>query len=560
MDQQLILERYRPLEILGEGGHGTVVLAFDTRMARRVAIKSIPLPERRGTVGLEEARTAALLNHPAIVTVHEWDADEDEAFIIMEFLDGASLTDVLDRFGPLSPDAAVAILKPVAKALTFAHENGVLHLDVKPENVLVLRDGRVKLTDFGVASLLTTEGYGHGAGGTLGFMPLEQLHGNAVDERADEWAYAALAFETLADANPFAADTPEEAAFRIEYGDVSVPSEFEPSLDPAVDDILLAALSTDPDGRYASVTDMADALTANLGDPAEGRAELVDMVHDLVGPRDERAQPVLGLWDRLAPYSDRYRRVGAAVVTGWLAFGGLSPFDLGTAALVGAVALAATAALAAPAAGLALGLGAFAVGLGALNPLAGVVFAIVAGTWWLLIGRRGFFDGYAPATAPAAGVLPVGLTPPLLLGFVYGPVRAAAAAGLSALALMAASASTGGAAPFLDVAPEFFLDPLGGSLEGVVGGTGDMVGPAIAMLAWAAAGSLMAAFSVRGTRAAAGLGTLAGLGVMLGGYALWGLASGADPFATGDVLNHMAGSLILMVVVIAAGPPTHGAE
>ena len=99
MDQQLILERYRPLEILGEGGHGTVVLAFDTRMARRVAIKSIPLPDRRGTAGLEEARTAALLNHPTIVTVHEWDADEDEAFIIMEFLDGASLAEVLRRPG-----------------------------------------------------------------------------------------------------------------------------------------------------------------------------------------------------------------------------------------------------------------------------------------------------------------------------------------------------------------------------------------------------------------------------------------------------------------------------
>jgi hypothetical protein len=156
--------------------------------------------------------------------------------------------------------------------------------------------------------------------------------------------------------------------------------------------------------------------------------------------------------------------------------------------------------------------------------------------------------------------LPFGLTPPLLLGFAYGPVRAAAASGLSAFTLMAASASTGGSPPFLDVGPEFILDPLGGSLEGVVSGAGDLVGPTIALLGWAAAGSLMSVFSVRGTRAMAGLGVLVGLGVMLGGYALWGLASGKDPFTTGDVLNHMAGSLILMVVVIAAGPPTHGAE
>jgi hypothetical protein len=125
---------------------------------------------------------------------------------------------------------------------------------------------------------------------------------------------------------------------------------------------------------------------------------------------------------------------------------------------------------------------------------------------------------------------------------------------------MLASASTGGAAPFLDVGAEFVVDPLGGSLDGVFTGTADVTGPAIAVLAWAAAGSLMSAFSVRGTRPAAALGALAAIGVMLGGYALWGLASGRDAFATGDVLKHVAGSLILMVVVIAAGPPTHGAE
>jgi hypothetical protein len=529
-------------------------------MARRVAIKSIPLPDRRAPAGLEEARTAALLNHPSIVTVHEWDADDDEAFIIMEYLDGASLADVLDRFGALSSDAAAAVLRSVADALSFAHDNGVLHLDVKPENVLVLRDGRVKLTDFGVAALSAGEGYGAGAGGTLGFMPLEQLRGDPVDERSDEWAYAALAFETLADANPFAADTPEEAAFRIEYGDVAAPSEFEPSLEPAVDDILLAALSVGPDDRYASVADLAGALAGRLGDAAEGRAELVDMVDELVGPRDERTAPSLGLWDRLAPFSDRYRRVGAAAVSGWLVWAGFSTFDPGTAALAGAVALSAAAALAAPAAGLALGLAAFAVGLGTLSVATGIGFAVGAAVWWVLVGRRGFFDGYAPAAAPAAGIAPFGLSPPILLGFVYPPIRSSAAAGLSAVALMLASASTGGAAPFLDVGAEFVVDPLGGSLDGVFTGTADLVGPAIAVLAWAAAGSLMSVFSVRGTRPAAALGALAALGVMLGGYALWGLASGQDAFATGDVLKHVAGSLILMVVVIAAGPPTHGAE
>ncbi len=98
MDRRLILDRYRPLEILGEGGHGTVTLAFDTRIARRVAIKSIPLPDsadaRRSS--LAEARTIALLDHPAIVTLHEWDTDEHDAHAIMEYVDGTDLGALLD--------------------------------------------------------------------------------------------------------------------------------------------------------------------------------------------------------------------------------------------------------------------------------------------------------------------------------------------------------------------------------------------------------------------------------------------------------------------------------
>jgi serine/threonine protein kinase len=145
--QGLILGRYRPLAELGEGGHGAVDLAFDTKMARRVAIKRIPLSHagvrRLGTTtGLAEARTSALLNHPNVVTVFEWDTDADEAFLIMEHVDGAPLSDLLDAYAPLEPDEAAAVLDPVCAALSFAHDNGVLHLDLKPENVLVTRDGR----------------------------------------------------------------------------------------------------------------------------------------------------------------------------------------------------------------------------------------------------------------------------------------------------------------------------------------------------------------------------------------------------------------------------------
>ena len=111
MEHELILGRYRPLADLGEGGHGVVTLAYDTKMARRVAIKRIPLSHAgvrrlQDTTGLAEARTAAMLNHPNIVTVHEWDTDLDEAFLIMEYVDGASIAELLDEDGPLDLDEA----------------------------------------------------------------------------------------------------------------------------------------------------------------------------------------------------------------------------------------------------------------------------------------------------------------------------------------------------------------------------------------------------------------------------------------------------------------------
>ncbi|MCE5204427.1 MAG: serine/threonine protein kinase, partial [Actinomycetia bacterium] len=226
VDRPLIVDRYRPLADLGAGGHGSVTLAFDTKMARRVAIKRLPLPQDRfgratPRTGLAEARTAALLNHPCIVTVHEWDTDSDEAFIVMEAIDGASVADILNETrAPLDLDEAAAVVDAVAAALEFAHQNGVLHLDLKPANVLVSRDGHVKVADFGVSALTDATGRARGSAGTLGYMPPEQLRGRPLDVRTDEWAFASLVYRILTNVNPFDADHPEDALFRAEIAPV----------------------------------------------------------------------------------------------------------------------------------------------------------------------------------------------------------------------------------------------------------------------------------------------------------------------------------------------------
>ncbi len=210
----------------------------------------------------------------------------------MEYVDGADLGELLDdREAPLGFDEAAAVVEAVSAALEYAHDNGVLHLDIKPENVLVTRDGLVKVTDFGVATLSAITGHGPGVGGTLGYMPVEQLRGNDVDERTDVWALASLSYEILTNANPFVADSIEGAIFKADViDDIPDASAFEDDLAPEIDDILAAGLATDPDERYGSVAEFSDRLLQYLGDPALGTADLADAVEEYAGEEDERAR------------------------------------------------------------------------------------------------------------------------------------------------------------------------------------------------------------------------------------------------------------------------------
>lgn len=559
MDHRLILDRYRPLADLGTGGHGSVVLAFDTRLARRVAVKSLPLPQGTVQAGLEEARTAALLAHPGIVTVYEWDTDEDQAHVVTEYVDGADLGAVLDAFGPLDLDAAAAVLAPIASALAFAHENGALHLDVKPENVLVCRDGRVKLADFGIAALTDATGTAAASAGTLGFMPPEQLRGEELDERTDQWALAALAFEALADANPFSADTIEGAIFRAVDVEPAAPSEFEPDLPAALDDILLAALEPDPDSRYNSVGAFAHALLAQLGDEDTGRVTLATMVAEIAGEEAAPDEAPLGLWDRLAPRAELARRVLGGATGAWLAWAGMRPFDVGPVATLGVAALVAAAGAGAPGLGLGLGLLAVSASFFADSMLAGTVFLLAAVAYWVWLGRHGRFPAFAPVLAPAAGVGPFGFAVPLLLGFGASPLLAAGAAAWSSATLQVASAINGNAPPYLDVSSGLVTSPWTGAAR--IDAVADILvqpGAYVTIVAWALGAAIASVFARQGTRSGAAAGIVLAAFVLVGAYGVWGLFDPNVAIDTGPVLEHAAGSLILMTVIVALGAPTRG--
>jgi len=573
VEQALILGRYRPLAELGEGGHGAVTLAFDTKMARRVAIKRIPLSHagvRRltDTTGLAEARTAAMLNHPNIVTVHEWDTDLDEAFLIMEHVDGVSLAELLDEYAPLDADEAAAVLAPICAAVAFAHDNGVLHLDLKPENVLVTRDGLVKVGDFGVASLTNAAGQAISAGGTLGYMPPEQLHGEKVDVRSDIWALGALAYEVLADAVPFASDTVEGALYKAEYVPPPAPGDFVDTLPPEIDEVLLSALSSEPAGRHRSVESFAAELMPSLGDPAQGRIGLGTLVAELVAeeePGEDAAMRRLGLWDRLARREPFLRRAAAALVCGWLAWAGIGAIGLAWPTSLGAAAVVGVAAAFAPQAGLGVGIIVLAAGAFSLSPLVGATVAVAGALWWAALGRRGGWEGFAPFLAPVFGALGLGPALPLLIGFFLPGSWAAVASG-AMTGLVAALVSAGGTNmpgttafvywdrfPF--AAPGALIHPI--QPAEIYAQFLDRPLPLLIMvLCWAAAAGAMSLLARRATRPAAITGAVIGAVITFATVGPW--MTGAQRIGTLTVVQWSV-SLILMFVVIALGPP-FGAE
>ncbi len=568
MEQPLILDRYRPLADLARGGFGEVVLAYDTRMQRRVAIKRLQVAGGPGLraaspAGLAEARTAAMLNHPNIVTVFEWDTDDDEAFLIMEFIEGPSLADLLDTCGALDLDEAAAVIGDVAAAVAYAHDNGVLHLDIKPENVLVTRDGRAKVTDFGIAALSSATGHGPAAGGTLGYMPLEQLRELEVDERTDVWALAALAFEVLTDANPFSAKSIEGSVFKVDVMDVPVPSEYANDLPRELDDVFSAALAPHAEERYGSVAGFASALLPHLGDAGYGRESLIESVEAefaTESPDDAVDWERVGLWDRAPRAGAVIGRLMGALAGGWLAWAGLTAVSLDPAPALAGAGLAALAGLLAPGLGALLGLALF-LGAVAMNgwwPIALALGVSGALVWWFA-GRRD--AGFAGALlAPVLGVPRIPLAMPLLLGFWITPLRSAALAAYGAAVTLLASAASGGRAPYLAVDWHFFVDPLGSRV--IAGGVRTLVSdpsPIVVIATWAAAAAVMSLACARASRLASFVGMGLAGATLWGGYTLAQMTSqavnGSMTWIGEGLLPYLTASLILVVLVGAAGAP-----
>ena len=448
---QLILGRYRPLDILGSGGFSTVEVAWDTRIQRRVAIKRIPFDGNApADSALTEARTAAMLNNPAIVQVYDFEETPSEALLIMEYMDGMSLNEYIrDCLDYLGPNEMAAIVTAVSQALQFAHDNGVLHLDIKPANIMINQRGEVKVGDFGMAQLEDVYGYLPADGGTVGYMPPEQISGGNMDGRTDEFALACVVYEMLTGVSPIRSSDVDGSLERIELRDYDAPSAFDSKIPKAIDDILYKALSPARSGRYPSVDDFADALLPYLGDPRQGIKTLAAVVspqdHDFP-PEQPRSRSTNedGLWQRLGKRGNGILRASSALSCGWLTWLACSQLEIADGiSWIVAMAIAAIGALA-PQLGAILTF--LTLGVICCIESAPICGAILLGTsivWWLVWGRRDFASSALPLAAPLAGL--TWLTPlfPFATGFRLDLRRFAPALVMGFIVLWVVCALTG---------------------------------------------------------------------------------------------------------------------
>jgi predicted Ser/Thr protein kinase len=265
--------RYRVVSELGRGSMGRVFLARDPNTDREIAVKILPTPEDLPAEAaaeahrrfLVEARAAGRLSHPGVVLVYDADVDPESGvpFLAMELVRGRSLAQLLRERGPLPWREAARVGAEIAEALDHAHERGIVHRDVKPGNVLVGDDGRVKVSDFGIARILDDSHTLTGAVlGTPSYMSPEQIRGERPDRRSDVFALGAMLYEMLTGESPFRGDTLATITHKVVYVDPRPPSFARPEVPEGLERIVMRALAKDREARFPTARELAGALAA----------------------------------------------------------------------------------------------------------------------------------------------------------------------------------------------------------------------------------------------------------------------------------------------------------
>ncbi len=329
--------RYKIVRELGRGAMGVVYHAIDPNIGRPVAIKTIQFGPTRKPEELErmrdrlfrEARSAGILSHPGIVTIYDVDQQDDLAYIAMEYVDGPTLEQVLSEAEPLSPERMFSILGQTAVALDYAHTKGIVHRDIKPANIMMTADGTCKITDFGIAKLTTSEQLTRTGSivGTPHYMSPEQVQGQTVDGRSDQFSLAVIAYEMLTGEKPYTGEHLTTVVYKIVAEEPASPRRLNSTLTPAIEAALRKGLAKRPDNRYRNcqefATGLESACTASKGWKVMPRAGLLNepTIADVRLPQP--AKPAA-----LPPPTHRPRRGETTSPSGGKRKGGFLPFLL----------------------------------------------------------------------------------------------------------------------------------------------------------------------------------------------------------------------------------------
>jgi eukaryotic-like serine/threonine-protein kinase len=286
---QHLSNRYELGDILGFGGMSEVHLARDVRLHRDVAVKVLRADLARDPSFYlrfrREAQNAAALNHPSIVAVYDTGEADTPAgplpYIVMEFVDGVTLRDIVHTDGPMPPKRAIEVIADACQALNFSHQNGIIHRDVKPANIMISTSNAVKVMDFGIARAIADSGNSvtqtAAVIGTAQYLSPEQARGDSVDARSDVYSLGCVLYEMLTGEPPFTGDSPVAVAYQHVREDPIPPSQRYEGISPDLDAVVLKALAKNPENRYQTAAEMrSDLVRVHNGEPPEAPKVLTD--------------------------------------------------------------------------------------------------------------------------------------------------------------------------------------------------------------------------------------------------------------------------------------------
>ena len=306
---QHLSDRYELGDILGFGGMSEVHMARDVRLHRDVAVKVLRADLARDPSFYlrfrREAQNAAALNHPSIVAVYDTGEAETPAgplpYIVMEYVDGVTLRDIVHTDGPLPPRRAIEIIADACQALNFSHQNGIIHRDVKPANIMITTTNAVKVMDFGIARALADSGNSvtqtAAVIGTAQYLSPEQARGDPVDARSDVYSLGCVLYEMVTGEPPFTGDSPVSVAYQHVREDPIPPSQRHEGISADLDAVVLKALAKNPENRYQTAAEMrTDLVRVHNGEAPEAPKVFTDAERtsimssgssNLAGPRTD---------------------------------------------------------------------------------------------------------------------------------------------------------------------------------------------------------------------------------------------------------------------------------